>query len=352
MKKLMSVLIVMMLSVAMIGGCSGSEGGNGDTASEKTTAETGNEETGEEETEQAEKMDISIAGLKGATSIGMVKMMEDAANGEAANNYKFKVAGTADEISAALVKGEIDIAAVPCNLASVLYNKTEGGIVLAGINTLNVLYVIETGTSVSSVEDLKGRTVYSTGKGTTPEYTLNYLLQSNGIDPASDLTIEYKAEATEVASILSSSEDAIAVLPQPYVTTVMMSNDKVRIAIDIQEEWDKISNDGSGIVTGVVVVRKDFLEENQEAVDAFLEEYKDSAAYVNENAGDAAALVEKFEIFKADVTEKAIPLCNITFIGGDEMKEKVSGYLEVLFGQNPNSVGGKMPGDDFYYLKK
>lgn len=298
----------------------------------------------------SDKTEIKIAALKGPTAIGMVKIMEDAEKGESMNNYHFTVVGAADEITAGLVKGDFDVAAVPCNLASVLYNKTEGKITLAGINTLGVLYIVETGNSIHSVEDLKGKTIYSTGLGTTPQYTLNYLLSSNGIHPEKDVTVEYKSEATEVAAILSESEDAIAMLPQPYVTTVMMNNDKIRIALDITKEWEAIAEGESSVVTGVVVVRKEFLEKNKEAFDSFLEEYRESAEFANNNVTEAASLVEKYDIFKAVVAEKAIPYCNITMLTGAEMKSKVEGYLRTLFDQNPQSVGGKLPGEDFYYI--
>ncbi|MDF2907376.1 MAG: hypothetical protein K0R34_2697 [Herbinix sp.] len=297
------------------------------------------------------KMDIRIAALKGPTAIGMVKLMEDTEVGSAANNYKFTIAGTADEISVGLVKGDIDIAALPCNLASVLYNKTKGEIKLAGINTLGVLYIVETGDSITKVEDLKGKTIYTTGLGTTPQYTLNYLLTAHGIDPEKDVTIEYKTEATEVAALLSEADNAIAMLPQPYVTTVMMNNDKVKIALDVAKEWEAISKDGSSVVTGVVVVRREFLENNKEAFDAFLEEYAASATYVNENVEEASALVEKFDIFKAAVIKKALPFCNITLLQGEEMKTKVNGYFAALYNQNPQAVGGTLPTDDFYYMK-
>ena len=299
--------------------------------------------------EVKEKTDIKIAALKGPTGIGMVKLMEDAENNEALHNYSFTIAGEADEISTGLIKGEFDIAAVPCNLASVLYNKTQGKIKLAAINTLGVLYIVETGNTIETVEDLKGKTIYSTGYGTTPQYTLNHLLNSYGIDPEKDVNIEYKTEATEVAAILSEADDAIAMLPQPYVTTVMMNNDKVRIAINIDEEW-KALNDGNGVVTGVVVVNKDFLDNHPQAVEDFLKEYQDSTKYVNDNVDAAAELVEKFGLFKAAVAKKAIPYCNITFISGSEMKEMAERYLKILFDQNPNSVGGAMPVDDFYYI--
>ncbi len=303
------------------------------------------------ESEPAGKTELRIAALKGPTAIGMVKVMEDASAGTSANDYNFTIAGTADEISAGLVKGELDIAAVPCNLASVLYNKTKGQIKLAGINTLGVLYIVETGDSIQSVEDLKGKTIYSTGLGTTPQYTLNYLLTSHGIDPEKDVTIEYKTEATEVAAILSQTKDAVAMLPQPYVTTVLMNNDKVRVALDIAKEWEAVSEDGSSVVTGVVVVRSDFLEKHKEAFDVFLEEYAASTAFVNENVEAASALVEKFDIFKAAVIKKAMPYCNITLLQGEEMKTKVSGYLNVLYNQNPQSVGGTLPAEDFYYMR-
>jgi NitT/TauT family transport system substrate-binding protein len=281
----------------------------------------------------------------------MVKVMEDNTTDAAANHYTFTIAGAADEITAGLVKGDFDVAAVPCNLASVLYNKTKGQIKLAGVNTLGVLYIVETGDRIHSVADLKGKTIYSTGLGTTPQYTLNYILSANNIDPEKDVTVEYKTEATEVAALLSDSSDAIAMLPQPYVTTVMMNNDKIRIALDVAKEWDAVSKDGSSVVTGVVVVRSEFLEKNKDAFDAFLKEYEASAAYVNENTEDASALVEKFDIFKAAVIKKAIPYCNITLLEGEDMKTKVNGYLTSLFNQNPQSIGGALPADDFYYMR-
>lgn len=301
--------------------------------------------------EEAEDIQINVASLKGPTSMGLVKVMEDDSNDQAKNDYNFTIAGLADEVTTRIVSGEYDIAAIPANLASVLYNKSEGKIEVVGINTLGVLYIVETGEQIQTVEDLKGKTIYSTGKGITPEYTLNYLLSSNGVDPQKDLTIEYKSEATEVAAILSESDDAIAMLPQPFVTTVMMNNDKVRVALDVAEEWEKADKSGSAVTTGVVVVNRQFLEDNPSAVEVFLEEYNKSVSYVNSNVEEAAQLIEKFGIFKAAVAKKAIPECNIVLITGEDMKTKLEGYLEVLYEQNPNSVGGKLPNDDFYYIK-
>lgn len=354
MKKFVSLLMMMVLCIGLVTGCTKEKPDSENTEITTTPTTQENNEatiTPTNEVQNVEKLDITIAALKGPTAMGMVKVMKDASNGETTNNYDFTIAGTADEITAKLVSGDIQIAAVPCNLASVLYNKTKGGIKVAGINTLGVLYVVESGDTIKSVSDLKGKTIYSTGKGTTPEYTLNYLLSSAGIDPTNDVTIEYKSEATEVAAILSEEENAIAMLPQPFVTTVMMQNEKVRIALDVTKEWENLSNDGSSVVTGVVVVNTKFLEENKEAVNAFLDEYTNSAVYVNENVEEAANLVEEFDIVKAPVAKKAIPDCNITLIEGDAMKEKISGYLNVLYDQASNSIGGAIPADDFYYVR-
>ena len=296
-----------------------------------------------------ERTDINIAVMTGPTAIGLVKVMKDNEDTAAANNYNFQVFGEATEISTGLIKGELDAACVPCNLASVLYNKTEGGIVVAGINTLGVLYIVETGDTIHSVSDLAGKTIYTTGQGTTPEYTLRYILSGNGINPDSDVTIEFKREAAEVVSALSENPDAIAMLPQPYVTVAMNNNDTLHIALDITEEWEKLDSD-STVITGVVVARKEWADAHSDAFNEFLSEYPESAAFTNDNIEEAAELIEHFGRFKAAIEKKAIPYCNVTFISGDEMKSKISSYLNVLYEQNPASVGGALPGDDFYYM--
>jgi len=337
MKKIVSVVLMITLCISFITGC-----GNGNTLN------SGNNASTENETAKTEKIDISVAALKGPTSIGMVQIMENAKNGTALNNYEFTIAGTADEFTANLIKGDVQIAAIPCNLAANLYNKSGGKIKIIGINTLGVLYILQTGDSIKTVQDLKGKTIYTTGKGTTPEFTLNYLLKSAGLDPEKDVKIEYKSEATEVASMLATSPNAVAMLPQPYVTTVIMQNQNIKIALDVTEQWEKYAGKNSTVVTGVVAVNSDFADKNPEAVQQFIKEYKASVLYVNANVDSAAQLVEDFGIFSAIVAKKAIPYCNITFIDGSEMKTKVSAYLKVLFDQNADSIGGVMPADGFY----
>ena len=296
-----------------------------------------------------EKTVIRVAGMKGPTSIGLVGVMEKDEKGESVNDYEFTVAGAADEINPLLIKGELDIAAVPANVASVLFNNTEGEIKLLAVNTLGVLYIVTKGEDITSVADLKGKTIIATGKGTTPEYTLRYILSENGIDPDKDVTLDFKTEATEVVSAMVQSESAVAMLPQPYVTVAAGKVEGLETVIDLNEEWEKL-NENSGIVTGVLVVRKAFAEENPDAVKDFLEEYQASVKSVNEDVKASAQLVEKFGIFAADVAEKAIPKCNITFISGEDMKEPVNTYLGVLYEQNAKSVGGKLPDDSFFYI--
>ncbi|MDD6884828.1 MAG: ABC transporter substrate-binding protein [Eubacteriales bacterium] len=298
---------------------------------------------------QAEEMPVRVASLKGPTSMGLVKLMQDAKEGASANEYTFAVEGTADAIAPLLVRGELDIALVPCNLASVLYNNTKGAVQVVAINTLGVLYVVEAGETVNRVEDLAGKTIYSTGKGTTPEFALNYVLEKNGLDPEKDVTVEFKSEATEVASALLNDAAAIAVLPQPYVTAVLAQNQDLRVALSLTEEWDRVG-DGSAMITGVAIVRTEFAQQNPQAVADFLKEYAASTEYVNENPAEAAVWIEELEIAKAAIAEKAIPACNIVCISGAEMMEKVSGYLSALYAQNPEAVGGTLPDEAFYYL--
>lgn len=296
----------------------------------------------------AASADINIGCLKGPTAIGMIKLLSDSDNGTAQNTYHYTIAGTADELSTALVQGELDIAAVPCNLASVLYNKTDGEIVTVSVNTLGVLYIVEQGETIHSVSDLKGKTIYSTGQGTTPEYTLRYLLTANGLDPDRDVTIEYKSEAPEVVTTLAQNPDAVAMLPQPYVTSALMNNDNLRIALDVTQEWEASTED-STVVTGVIVARKTFIEGNRKAFEAFLNEYQASTAYANESVEETAQLLEEFDVFKAAVAKTAIPYCNVTYIDGEEMKTKVFAYLQVLYEQNPNSVGGSVQEGMFWF---
>ncbi|MFQ9941799.1 MAG: ABC transporter substrate-binding protein, partial [Blautia hansenii] len=203
--------------------------------------------------------------------------------------------------------------------------------------------------------DLKGKTIYASGKGSTPGYALDYILSANGIDPEKGVTIEWKSEHSECVAAISSTENGIAMLPQPFVTTAQTKNPAIRTALDLTEEWEKVQSGEdtkSSMITGVVVARTEFVEEHPQAVEDFLEHYEDSVEYVNENTKEAAQLVGKYDIVTAEIAEKALPECNIVYMDGEDMKEQLSGYLEVLKNQNPQAVGGAVPGDDFYYIEK
>ena len=299
-----------------------------------------------------ERATVRVGGLKGPTAMGMVKLMEEDAAGTTANDYEFTLAGSADEINPLLIKGELDIAAVPTNVASVLYNKTEGQVEILALNTLGVLYVVENGNTIQSVENLRGKTIYSTGKGATPEYALNYILGENGLTAGTDVTVEYKSEHSELASLLAAGQADLAVLPQPFVTSVLAKNPDVRIALNLTEEWDKVTEDGSKLTMGALVVRKDFAESNPEAVRNFLKEYQASTQYVTDEANldDTAALIEQYGIISAAVAKQALPYCNIVCITGEEMRTAAEGFLSILAKANPQSVGGTLPAEDFYYI--
>ena len=288
--------------------------------------------------------------LKGPTAMGLVKMMEE--NQEPDSTFSFEIAPSADVVTPALAKGDVDIAAVPANLAAVLYQNTQGAVQVLAVNTLGVLYIVETGEAVSSVEDLKGKTIYASGKGATPQYALDYILRGNGLDPETDVQIEWKSEHAECLAALLAEDEAIAMLPQPFVTTAQMKDDRIRTALDLNAEWDKLQageEEPSGLITGVAVVRTQFAEEHPEEVEQFLEEYRASVDYVQSDVDGAAALIGQFDIVPEPVAKAALPFCNITLIEGNEMKEKLSGYLGVLCEQNPDAVGGALPEDDFYY---
>ncbi len=349
MKKFLALLLALVL-VLSLAACGQARSGSSVPESSSAAAEPTPAPESESEAEPVEPASYSIAGLKGPTTMGMVKLMDDAEQGLYDNTYTVTMYGAADEVVPLLSKGELDMAAVPANLAATLYQKLEGKVQVAAVNTLGVLYVVTTGNvEVTSVADLAGKTVYSTGKGTTPEYALNYILTQNGLDPAKDLTIEYKSEATEVLSAMQTAGDAVAVLPQPYVTTAQMQVEGLKVALDLTEEWNKVSPD-SALVTGVLLARTDVIEANPAAFDQFLADYQASIEWVNANTADAAQLVAKYEIVpKAEVAEKALPACNITWLAGSEMKDKLSGYLQTLYDQDPASVGGAMPDDGFYY---
>ena len=348
MKKILSLLLAFSLALSLAA-CGGSASS---AASSAAVSEAASSAAASEEEEAAAPLSVTeplrIAGLKGPTTMGLVNLLLMEQAGTAAMDYDLQLYGAADEIVPLLIKGELDMAAIPANLAATLYQKTSGGIQAVAVNTLGVLYVVEQGDTVHSMADLKGRTILSTGKGTTPEYVLRYLLTANGLDPDKDVDIQYYSEATEVTAQMATTQDAIAVLPQPYVTAAGLKDDTLRVALDLTAEWDKVAD--TQLITGVTVVRKAYAEEHPDVVAAFLADYAQSVNAANTDLDGTAALCEEQGVVaKAAIAKKALPNCNIVCLTGEELKADVSGYLQVLYDADPAAVGGTLPGEDFYW---
>ena len=293
--------------------------------------------------------EVRLGVLKGPTGIGASRLLELNEAGEAHNRYNVTVLAEATDMIAQIAAGQLDIAAIPTNAAASLYNKTNGDVRLVALNTAGVLYILENGDTVKDVADLRGRTIYAVGQGSNPEYVLRYILAGNGIDPDKDVEIVFM-DSAELTTRAAAGTIGICMLPVPAVTTVLIKNPDMHIALDMTDEWDRLGT-GSMLTMGCVVVRKGFLEEHPAEVRFFIEEYGKSIEWVKENVAEAGELCAKFEIVPAAaVAKKAIPDCNLIFVAGDDIRPALEGYLQVLFDSNPKAVGGKMPGADFYTL--
>lgn len=331
----MKKLLAVMLSVIMVfsfAACAGKSANN----------------EGERQTEETKT--IRIGAMAGPTAMGMVKLRKDSENGNTKNTYAFEDFATdASAFVTPLATGEIDIAAVPSNLAANIYNKTEGKVQVVAVNTLGVLNLVERGNTVNSISDLKGKTIYATGMGAVPEYTIRYILSGNGLDADKDVNIVWCSDTTEALSKLKSEDGAIAVLPQPFVTAASAQISGLRVVMDLNEAWEKINNN-SKIVTGVIVVRKEFAKRYPEQLKKFIDEYNESVAYTSSNVDETAQLIAEYGVVaSAAIAKKALPKCHIVCYVNGDMKNALKGFLQVLYDQNPKSVGGSMPKDDFYY---
>ena len=334
--KLLPLLLALLLSLSLFAACSDNQT---DSGSSSATSDTDTTDT------EADNYTLRIGTLKGPTGMGMAKLISD-------NNQnktkEISLFGAPEDLSAALISGSLDVAAVPVNLAAVINKKTNGAYLVAAINTLGVLYIVENGETLTSLADLQGKTLYATGQGSTPEYMLNYILEKNGLKDK--VTVEWKTEHSELATLVASGEVQYAMLPEPHVTTTLTKNNSLRAAINLTEEWDKVSEGQA--VQGCLVVSKKVIDEHKAVLDAFLDEYKASVEFVNNNIPDAAVMIADIGIVgAAAVAEKAIPRCNIVYIDGDAMVTSLTEFYTVLFNANPASVGGTLPNESLYYQK-
>ena len=300
--------------------------------------------------------DVNIAVLAGPTGIGAVGLMDANDKGTTVNKYNFSVVAANDEIVAGISNKSYDIAAIATNVASNLYNKTSGQVQVIALNTYGVLYILENGSEINSVADLKGKTVYCAGQGANPEYVIKYLLEKNGLsysDDGSDADVKLEfMDAAAITTGMASGEYKVCMLPVPAVTSVKIQNADVRTALDLTAEWQKTGAEGA-LTMGCVVIRKEFAESHPGVVESFLEEYRASIDSVLADTASAGDLCEKYAIVaKAAVAKKAIPECNLCCITGADVRKTIEPYYNVLFAANPKSIGGSMPGDDFYYGKE
>lgn len=292
---------------------------------------------------------INVYALKGPTGIGLVKVMNDNDG-----TYNITLAGAPDEVTAAVINGDANIAAVPTNLAATLYNKTQGKVQLVALNTLGVLHIVTSDPAIQSLSDLEGKTLWATGQGSTPEYVLNYILEANGL--ADKVEVQYLAEHAELATQAASGMVDVALLPEPHVTSVLNQNKDFRIALDVTELFNQAAagkGENAVLSMGCVIVNKEWAENNADKLAAFMDAYAASVEFVNTNVDEASKMVEAQGIIpKAAVAKKAIPNCHIVFVTGEEMKTQIAPFFQVLYNANPKSVGGALPVDDFYYIAK
>lgn len=293
---------------------------------------------------------VNLYVLSGPTGIGAMNLWAAADAGETQNTYHITMPGANDEVVAAISNGDADIAAVATNLAATLYNKTSGGVTVLAVNTLGVLSLLGNGQEIASIADLAGKTIYAPGQGANPEYILRYVLTGNGLDPDKDVTIQFVGEGSELLTVWQTDPEAIIMAPQPVATSILMQNENAVTLFNMTDEWDKVSGGDSTLMMGCVIVRNEFLQENPGAVALFLQEYAASIEKAQSDVEGTAALCEQYGLIpKAALAKAAIPSCGLTFVTGAEMKSALSGYLQVMFDADPKSVGGAMPGDDFYY---
>ena len=345
MKKIISMLLVVIMALGLIA-CGATESAPAPVATEAPAAAP---EAPVETEAPAEPVTIRIGGQQGPTSMGMVKMLKDSENGLTTNKYEYTL-GAADELNAAFIKGDLDVVAISANAIAVLNAKTKGQVLFCGVNALGCNYILENGNTVTDLQSLKGKTIYSVGKGLTPEYCMAHIFEIHGMNLYEDVEIIWKSDANEIVSILASTPGAIGMLPQPVATVVQMQAPDVRVAVDLVAAWDEKDTESKFILAGLAV-RKEFAEQNPEALKAFLEDYTASTNFVNENPAEGAALIEEYGLFKAAIAQKAIPSTNLVCITGQEMADVTTAYLQILFDQSPEAVGGAMPvAEDFYWI--
>lgn len=312
MKKVLIFVLAVVLAIGMLSACASDAG-------------------------YSEDKPLSVATLAGPTGMGMIEIIKS-------DEYDVQVFTAPDQITPKIINGEVDVATIPSNLASVLYNKTQGAIKVVGVNTMGVLYILENGDTVNSISDLEGKTIYATGQGATPEFVLNEVLAQNGVNA----TVQFMGAHADLANAMAAGDVTLALVPEPFVSVVMAKNKDVKVKVDINELWKEAT--GSDLPMGVTIVSKE-LSENNAAMQKLIEDYSASVEYVTSNTENAAADIEESGIIgSADIAKNAIPRCAISFVTGQEAKGMLEEYFSKMFESAPASIGGSLPDDEFYYI--
>ena len=353
MKRTLSLLLTAALALSLLAGCGPKTpaGASAPVPGSSSSQPDRSDQDSSQSTPEVDAPVIKFMALSGPTGVGAAKLMADHdadAQNSAIASYEIVTDNT--QVQTALANGDVDIAAIATNAAASLYAKTDGGIQVLAVNTLGVLYILEKGDTVHAMADLAGKTLYcpSNTKGANPEHILNHLLTGNGVDP-SDVNIEWLTPQ-EITAKLTSSDAGICMLPVPAATALLVKDSGVREAVSLSDAWQDL--EGSPLPMGCVVARTEYIEENPLGVEAFLAAYEKSINYISDpaNSADASALVAQYEFAPNDqVAARAIPQCSLTFITGQEMKTTLEDYYTILFQAAPESIGGGLPYDSFYY---
>lgn len=347
MKKLRKIIsVVMIIAFIFLVGCNGDVPNTNDIDNNNLSDE--NLKNDNDDDVKKEKENVTIAGLKGPTSIGMIKMIDEKSLNDNSYNVEYIQESAPDALTAKIINGDIQISSVPINLASVLYNKSNKAIQIVAVNTVGNLYIVGSD-DISNLEELNDKVVGMSGKGSTPDYAMNYIINKNNL---SDVELDYNQDHATLAQKVIAGDTKIALLPQPFATQVTMKNEDVKTLIDLNESWKNVTNDESKLYTGCLIINKEFAENNKEFVEEFLLEYENSVKWVLENPEEASQLVEKNEVMQgAKLIEKAIPYCGITYEFASDIKESLDSFYKILFEFNEASVGGSLPDEEFYYTK-
>ena len=326
MKTIVRITAMLLAAAMLFSFASCGDNGNGDTPTETTTS-------------YVREVKTKISNLSGPLGIGISKLAAD-------RDYAYETTLFSDynQITELLKNGKTDIAMLPVNIAASLYNETNGAIKVLAVNSLGVFHILENGTGIKTVEDIKGKTVYAIGEGNMPEYLLDEILEENGLK----VTVEYKADFNEIKAVAESDKSAVFMLPEPYASMLKTSAEGMRYALDLSDEWEKVND--APFAQGVVVARAEYIENNPEYIETFLMQNEISVNFITENLEAAPQMLSDAKSFASPEEATAVIVgCNPGFIRGEEMKSAVSGTLEMLYEANPESIGGEMPADEFYY---